>query len=96
MKLIVTRTAEADLESIGRYSIEQWGHDQAITYARGLLERFDEIAANPALAKLTPFAGDRYRQAKFESHMIYVLIDERTVRIVRILHQRMDQVRHLP
>jgi len=45
------KLAEADLEDIWLYTIEEWGIEQADEYIRMLISRFSWISTNPLLGK---------------------------------------------
>lgn len=95
MKLRVSRLAQRDLDDIARYTLEQWGRTQMLVYMGGLLDRLDEIAADPAIGKSDRRVPAKYRRANFRSHLIFFTAETGEVRVMRILHQRMDHARHL-
>ena len=90
----VSRRAGERLDEIYLYTAEQSGEDQADTYARGLIERFGQIAARSVPWRRVPaeFGLDGYL-CRYEHHYIYwkVLADG-DVGIVTVLHERMHQI----
>jgi toxin ParE1/3/4 len=92
-RLNFARRAVADLEAIEDYGRQVHGESQAIRYADDLL------AAMPLLLDF-PNVGPGFRRRGLRrkgcgSHVIFYRIDGDIVRIVRVLHQRMDPSRHL-
>lgn len=95
MKLVVTRRAKRDQNAISRYTLERWGRPQLLTYVGGLIDRMDQIAEKPTLGRTVSGIPIRYRRVPYGSHFIFYTVHEHHVRIVRIVHQRMDAARHL-
>lgn len=50
-KYRIRSLAESDLETIWLYTVEQWGVEQADTYVKSIINRFDWLADNPLLGK---------------------------------------------
>jgi toxin ParE1/3/4 len=93
--LALASEAEDDLEDIFSYTLQTWGEQQLADYA-GVIERaLEAIASNPFLghsrADLTP----GYRCFIAGRHLIIYRIEEETIYVLRVLHERMDIRRHL-
>jgi toxin ParE1/3/4 len=94
--LIARRAAEL-LDQIYDYTCEQWGDEQAERYIGGLFARFDAIAARkfPWRAIPAEFGVSGYL-CRHEHHFIYWrLLDDGSVGIVTILHERMHHIARL-
>lgn len=81
------------LDEIYRYSLNQWGEQQANKYINGLFDHFQKITENqvpsypiPAEFKVSGF------YSRYEQHFIYWrYLADGQVGIVTVLHQRMHQ-----
>jgi toxin ParE1/3/4 len=90
----VGRAAGHRLDEIYVYTRDEWGEAQAERYISGLFARFEAIAtrqfpwrAIPAEFEVSGFV------CKYERHFIYwKLLDDGSVGIVTILHERMHQI----
>jgi toxin ParE1/3/4 len=91
----LTPAAEHDLEAIWVYTTQRWGIEQASDYLDGLTAAFDDLARAPGTAPACEQIRPGYRRRKVGRHMIYFRITNYGIAIVRILHERMDPVRHL-
>ena len=85
----VAKAAQSDLRAIARYTVEKWGVNQAVRYARGLQDCFQILAENSEMGR----AGDeispglhRHEQGK---HVVFYRLRPGGIRIVRVLHQQM-------
>jgi len=90
-----SRRAEADLEVIIRYTLDNRGVKQAANYIDGLEKRAQSLADGPNLGKGYGDLAIGLRGFVYQSHMIYYLEAEHGVTIVRVLHQRMNPTLHL-
>ncbi len=89
----LTRNAEADLEEIARYTIEQWGDVQAKSY----LGKISQCCKNIAKKKVIPRTFlEKFPDAcvvRCEHHFIFYLVREGVKPIIfAILHERMDML----
>lgn len=91
----LTPAAESDLEAIWVYTLERWGAEQADRYIDILTAAFAELAQSPKTAPACDQIRPGYRRRSVERHMIYFRITAYGVAIVRVLHDRMDALRHL-
>jgi len=93
----VLRRANFRVDEIYRYSKKQWGEQQAQIYVRGLFDRFGAIAARRFPWRPIPaeFGVDGY-MCRYEKHLIYwKVLEDGTVGIVTILHEKMYQPHQL-
>jgi toxin ParE1/3/4 len=88
-----TRRAIADMEAIEEYGRRKHGAEQAGLYREALLSDMAMMLDFPALG---PVAGARgLRRKPCGVHVIFYRTEGDVLRIVRILHQRMEPSRHL-
>lgn len=92
MKYIISNEAENDLENIWMYTFQNWSIKQADKYLKLIINHFQYIAQNPTLGKDYSEIRKGYFRSKIESHYIFYKIDkkDKIVKIIRILHERMD------
>jgi toxin ParE1/3/4 len=87
--------AEADLEEIEVYTLQNWGVDQAIHYIKNLRSHCQMLADNPSLGRACNHIRMDLHRQECERHVIYYLIKQTEIHIVRILHDRMLPERYL-
>lgn len=87
--------AEADLVSVWIYTHDRWGEAQAERYLDELDTAIHRLAHNPELGHPCDFIRDGYRALRVNRHIVFYTFDAVAVRIVRILHERMDPARRL-
>jgi toxin ParE1/3/4 len=85
------------LDEIYTYTRDTWGDAQADRYIRGLFERFEAIAERRFPWRAIPAAlGVDGFVCRYERHFIYwKLLDDHSIGIVTILHERMHQIERL-
>lgn len=86
--------AEQDLADIWRYTNKQWDREQANRYLLGLKATCAKIAESPRHGQVCDNIRPGYRRREAEQHMIYYRQASDGVAIIRVLHRRMDAVRH--
>ena len=90
-KFDLTRSAQADLKSIARYTQERWGVRQRNTYLKEVDQVFHALAKNPLMGRSCDDIREGYRKFPHGSHVIfYKQLGEDELLIVRILHMTMD------
>lgn len=92
---ILRRRAEADLEEVGDYTLEQWGDAKLVKYVTMLNDAFRALAADPNLGRSADDVRTGYFRHHVGSHMVYFRRKKAGVEIVRILHEKMSPARHL-
>lgn len=92
MKYILSNEAENDLENIWFYTFQTWSIRQADSYLNIIVSQIQHIANNPKVGKDYGKIRKGYFRSKIKSHYIFYKIDKRNkvVKVVRILHERMD------
>ncbi len=91
----LTPAAERDLENIWLYTRQQWGEELADRYTAILANAFAELAQAPKTVPSCDHIRRGYRRRSVERHMIYFRVTDYGIAIVRVLHDRMDALRHL-
>lgn len=90
-----TEVAEADLEKIFDHSALTWGPEKANSYLDGLESRAQILADNPDLGTSREELHSKILSFPYESHVLYYQKRRSGITIVRVLHQRMDPLKHL-
>ena len=92
----LTQKAKVDLRKMGRDTRKKWGREQRNVYLEKLDNSFHRLADNPHLGRACQEAGPGYRYLHVERHFIfYRQVEPDKIEIIRILHDRMDCLRHL-
>src|SRR5258706_16343898 len=87
---VITKKAVSDLEEIWLYTIEKWSVNQADRYYNLIFDEIDFICKNIDAGKSMEHIRKGYRASKVKSHLIFYRIQNDTVEVIRILHERMD------
>lgn len=94
-KVIISRKAQRDFEEIYAFSVEFFGRNQAEIYAEMIHTKIQIIAENPSFGTEYANVRDGVRRYECESHAIYYEATANGIRVLRILHGRMDPARHM-
>ena len=87
----LTKSAQADLKSIAKFTQERWGIRQRNTYLREIDQVFRALAKNPVMGRACNEVREGYRKFPHGSHVIYYKQDDTDLLlVVRILHMTMD------
>jgi toxin ParE1/3/4 len=89
-----SRRAEADLLSIGEYTLRMWGKAQAARYIGELEMCCQTMADNPGLGRPCDDVRPGLRRLEHRKHVIFYRQDREGILISRILHERMLPDRH--
>ena len=95
MKWRLSAPARADLDSIWRYTSEQWNRAQADRYIDSLILRMVWLGRSKALWKDRSDIRDGLFSVGESRHVIFFQSTGETIPIVRVLHDRMDVARHI-
>lgn len=87
--------AEADLEDIWLYTVENWSLAQADEYVRELLATADQLAKGTRRGRTVDVRAN-YLKYAIGRHFLFFRQTGYGIHITRILHQAMDVERHLP
>jgi toxin ParE1/3/4 len=91
----LTAVAEDDLVEIWLYTQVRWGPDQADGYLEELEQGIARLACDAGIGAARETVRAGYRVLFVSSHAIYYKFDAIEVRIIRVLHGRMDPEVHL-
>ena len=94
-KIEFSPEAENDFGLILAYSLSTWGEQRRNAYADRILISMHELLSHSLLGHARDDLRPGLRARLAGQHMIYYLADESTIRIVRVLHTKMDPARHL-
>jgi toxin ParE1/3/4 len=86
----LTPFARFDMREIWAYTVQQWGRRVADSYIRDLSATLETIARDPYLGAATEWVDGSCRKQIFRSHVIFYMLADEGVTIIRILHQQMD------
>lgn len=87
----IRQEAINDLNKIWVFTFHNWSREQADRYYNLIIAEIEFIADNFMSGKSVEHIRKGYRVTKIQSHLIfYRKVENETVEIVRILHQRMD------
>ena len=78
----LSRLAVADLDAIADYTADRWANEQARVYLDALRARLTQLASG-----LLCFP--------FESHVVFYIVTDFGIAVVRVLHKRQDPFRHI-
>ena len=84
-----------DLEDLFDYTVVQWGLEQAIRYTDLIESVCAKLAEAPYQGQSCAYIRPGYRRHGVEQHMLYFRPTPYGIAVIRILHQRMDAMRHL-
>ena len=90
-----SRRAEADLLSIGDYTLRTWGKAQAARYLGALEVCCQTLSGNPALGRRCDEIRAGLRRLEHGMHVVFYRQERAGILISRILHQRMLPDRHI-
>lgn len=95
-KFHLSNEAVEDLNSIWLYTLETWSESQADFYYQELVNACQDIANHPTYLdkEYKEIMSGLYGHHLYK-HLIFYILVEDGVEIVRILHERMDFERHL-
>ena len=90
----LSRGAEADLLSIGAYTLPTWGPDQAARYLDEIEACCRTLAADPELGRDCEEVLPGLRRMESGRHVIFYRRQAGGILVSRILHQRMLPRKH--
>ncbi len=90
MRLILLPRARRDLARIWSDTAERWGIDQADCYVAAINARFGGIVDFPSSYPEYRSKHGAFRKAASGEHLIFYVLGDGAVEVVRILHNRMD------
>jgi len=92
-KFSVSKPAQSDMRVILKYTFEQWGKEQAVRYAQGLQDCFQVLAESPEAGRACDEISKHLRRHEHGKHVVFYLLNQTGIRIVRVLHGQMVPVK---
>jgi toxin ParE1/3/4 len=92
-KLRFSQLAEDDMLGIAEYSLRQWGEAQAARYLAQLAGCCRRVADYPLIGRACPRILSGLRRIEQGSHVVFFLVEDGDVLIVRVLHKSMQPER---
>jgi toxin ParE1/3/4 len=90
-KFKFTNNAVEDLTDIWSYTLDTWSENQADKYYKLLISACESIAKKPQLGKIYPTIYPDLLGKLTSKHIIfYRILEDESIEITRILHERMD------
>ncbi len=86
--------AEQDLIEIWLHTFYEWGEKQADKYLDDLDAALGLLINNPELGAECGHIRKDYRRLSVSHHKIYYYLEEQSVEIVRVLHEKTDETRY--
>ena len=93
--VILSPQAEDDFTDILQYTLETWGETQVYAYRAILDKALLTIQHHPQIGHSHPELSAAHRIFSAGQHLIIYRVNDATVYVSRILHERMDIGRHL-
>ena len=90
----LSKRAYADIVSIGDYTIERFGIEQARRDRNQLEDALQALANSPSRGRPADEVAPGLRRWNYQSHAVFFRLEMRGILIVRVLHQQMDFERH--
>lgn len=92
--LDISTVAQQDLENIYQYSVSEWGAHRAELYLSNIKAQLVALSDNPKIGRERPDLLGNTRIVLVGHHIIFYLITEQTLQILRVLHERQDPIQH--
>ena len=87
--------ARSGLENITQYTFQNFGALQVNQYMAALFDSMDKLTTMPTLGRARSDLPDGYKMYAVGKHIIIYHVHHRQLIVMRILHQKMDILRHL-
>jgi toxin ParE1/3/4 len=90
IEVLLRPEAEADIDEIADYTIERWGREQTRAYVAALRADIASLSEFPERFPIHEQTGLGLRRMGSGHHLVFYLVGENAVEVVRVLHQRRD------
>ncbi|MDN5849838.1 MAG: type II toxin-antitoxin system RelE/ParE family toxin [Nitrococcus sp.] len=94
-KIHKSAKAAEDLAGIWVYSLREWGIEQADRYLDEREAGLAQLKTNPKLGKPRDELQPGCFSPRVHQYIAYYVVTSSAVRILRVLHARMDPSRHI-
>ncbi|KAI5912069.1 type II toxin-antitoxin system RelE/ParE family toxin (plasmid) [Azoarcus sp. PA01] len=78
-----------------RYPYEEWGEQHADRYLDELEAGIARLQDHPGLGRMRDEVRQGYRSLGINHHVVFYTVEGEVIRIIRVLHARMDPDSHL-
>ena len=95
LPFVISKKAVSDLEEIWLYTVEKWSAEQADRYYNLIFNEINYISKNSTAGKSMEHVRKSYQASKVNSHLIFYRVVNDTIKMIRILHERMDMENRL-
>lgn len=97
MKLLISKAATRDIREIWQFSASRWSGAQADRYYGMIMDELQQLLVRPDSGIPVRDLKGNYLRSRVGSHFIFYRIDreQSALKVIRILHQRMDPERRL-
>jgi toxin ParE1/3/4 len=89
-QFFIREKASNDLETIWDYTFDNWSLRQADKYYNDLIEAIEFLCENPTAGKSAEHLREGYLYFKVNSHLIFYIVSNTELDVIRILHAQMD------
>jgi toxin ParE1/3/4 len=93
LSLELTYRAKEDFRDILSYTLASWGESQLAKYSASINDALNLILRNPSAGR--PSVKPNPKVFPVNHHRIFYRTIDGNIYVVRILHERMDTLRHL-
>ena len=90
LPFVISKKAVSDLEEIWLYTVEKWSVEQADRYYNLIFDEINYTCRNSNAGKSMKHVRKGYRASKVKSHLIFYRVLNKTIEVIRILHERID------
>jgi plasmid stabilization system protein ParE len=97
LKIVIRTAAQRDILSQVAYLIDESAYDAALRFSDAVNDAIEQVRNNPEIGSPTEFKNPRLKNLRswavpgFEDIRVYYLQpDDKTLRVVRVLHGKRD------
>ena len=91
----MSRDARRDLIDVGTFTRDRWGAQKAGDSLRQMDRRLKVLLRNPKSGRVCGNIKPGYWRATEGRHVIFYVFSDKTLDVIRVLHERMLPERHL-
>jgi toxin ParE1/3/4 len=93
-RIVLTDQAKADLRDILNFTARRWGKAQRSAYRQLIRNTITTLQSSPSLGRSRDHLSVGLRSYPAGSHLLYFLVADDVLVVVRILHSRQDPSRN--
>jgi toxin ParE1/3/4 len=90
LNVIRSSLAEEDLLEIWQATFRQWGREQADAYLIAISAAIERLAEFPQAGASCDWVRTGFRRIVVRHHLVFYKASDSEVRIIRVLHERMN------